>query len=55
MIERDQRAVTVGAETQGLPRRPAVADWTEHLLAAEHKLDRPAHGAGGDGAENLRS
>src|SRR4029077_15081101 len=55
MIERDQRAVAVGAKTQGLPRRRAVAHRTEHLVAPEHELDRSAHGAGGNGTENLRS
>ena len=55
MIERDQRAVAVGAKTQGLPRRRAVAHRTEHLVAPEHELDWSAHGAGGNGTENLRS
>src|SRR5271169_3098016 len=55
MIERDQRAVAVGAETQGLPRRRAVTHRTEHLPASQHELDWPAHGASGDSAENLRS
>src|SRR5260370_12260993 len=55
MIERGQRAVAVGAETQGLPRRRAMTHRAEHLLASQHELDRPTHGAGGDGAENLRS
>ena len=55
MIECDQRAVAVGAEAQSLPRRRAVAYRTEHLIASQHQLDRPAYGAGSDGAENLRS
>src|SRR5215472_1672845 len=55
MIERGQGAVPIGAETQGLPRRRAMPDRTEHLLAAQHELDRPARDAGRDGAENLRS
>src|SRR6266446_65997 len=55
MIERSQSAVTIGAETQGLPRRRAVPYRTEHLLAAQHKFDRPARDAGSDDAKNLRS
>src|SRR6478672_9397080 len=55
MVERGERALTIGAETQGLPRRRAVPYRTEHLLAAQHKFDRPARDAGTDYAKNLRS
>src|SRR4029077_4684722 len=55
MIERGQSAVTIGAETQGLPRRRTMPYRTEHLLAAQHELDRPARDARSDDAENLRS
>ena len=55
MIEGGQSAVTIRAEAQGLPRQRAVPYWTEHLLAAQHKLDWPARDAGRDDAENLRS
>src|SRR5437879_4762427 len=55
MIDRDQPALLVGAQTQGLPRRRPVADRTIHLLASQHELDRLANHAGRDDAENLRS
>ena len=55
MIDRNQLAVLVGAQAQGLPRRRPVADRTVHLLAPQHELDRLPDHAGRDDAENLRS
>src|SRR5215510_11717950 len=55
MIEREQIAILVGAQAQGLPRRRPVAYRTEHLFTTQDELDWPSHGASCDGAENLRS
>src|SRR5262245_23422390 len=55
MIEREQIAILVGAQAQGLPRRRPVAYRTEHLFTTQDELDWPSHSASRDGAENLRS
>jgi len=41
---RGEPAVTLGAETQALDGRRAIADHREHLLAGERQLHRPAGG-----------
>jgi hypothetical protein len=40
MVEGSEVALGVGADAQRLPRRPAVAERTEHLVAPHDELDR---------------
>ncbi len=55
MIERGQRAVLVGADPKGLPRRRPMSHRTKHLLATQHQLDRFTDHAGRHDAEHLRA
>ncbi len=54
MAECSKRAVGAGAEAHGLPRRRAMADRAEHLLAPRHQLHRAADQARGHDPEHLR-